>query len=103
MIEPHHPTLSVRAQCALVGLPRASFYYAPAAESALNLHLMRLIDEPYTRTPFYGYPRMSAYLPRQGYPVNEKRIYRRMQMMGLQALYPKPRTSLRRLEHTVYP
>ena len=103
MIEPSHPELSVRRQCDLVGLARSSFYYAPAGESALNLTLMRLIDEQYTRRPIFGWPRMTAWLRRQGYTINHKRVQRLMHTLGLQAIYPKPRTSQPALDHTVYP
>jgi putative transposase len=60
MIERGHPELSIRRQCELVGLNRSTFYYEPAGESEENLLLMRLLDEQYTRTPFYGWPRMFA-------------------------------------------
>jgi putative transposase len=103
MIESQHPELSLRRQCELVGLNRATFYYTPAQESALNLQLMRLIDEQYTRTPFYGWPRMTAYLCRQGYDINHKRVQRLMRLMGLQAIYPKRRTSVPAAGHKVYP
>jgi putative transposase len=103
LIEPNHPQLSVRRQCELLGLPRSTFYYEPAGESAENLQLMRLMDEQYLRTPFYGWPRMTAYLRRQGYPVNHKRVQRLMQKMGLQAIYPKPKTSRADKEHKIYP
>ena len=86
-----------------MGLNRATFYYLPAPESAFNLHLMRLIDEQYTRTPFYGWPRMTAHLRRQGYEVNHKRVQRLMGKMGLQAIYPKRRTSIAAQGHQVYP
>ena len=69
----------------LLGLNRTSLYYEPAGESAFNLALMRLIDEQYTRTPFYGWPRMTAYLRRRELPVNHKRVQRLMQRMGLMA------------------
>lgn len=95
--------LSIRQQCELLGLNRATYYYAPATESALNLTLMRLIDEQYTKTPFYGWPRMTAHLKRQGYEVNHKRIQRQMQVMGLQAVYPKPHTTVVNPAHKVYP
>jgi putative transposase len=72
-------------------------------ESAENLHLMRRIDEQYTQTPFYGWPRMTAFLRRAGYAVNHKRVQRLMQKMGLQAIYPKPKTSTAIKEHKVYP
>ena len=88
MIESQHPDISIRRQCTLIGLNRATFYSEPVGESALNLHLMRLIDEQYLRTPFYGYPKMTVELRRQGYVVNRKRIARLMQKMGLQAMVP---------------
>ncbi len=103
LIEREHPTLSIRRQCTLLGLNRSTLYYQPATESAFNLHLMRLIDEQYLQTPFYGWPRMTAHLRRQGYQVNSKRIRRLMQLMGLQAIYPKPRTTVAAQDHQVYP
>jgi putative transposase len=103
LIESNHPAISVRRQCELIGLNRSSLYYQPVGESEENLHLMRLIDVQYTKTPFYGWPRMTAYLQRQGYAVNHKRVQRLMRLMGLQAIYPKPKTSLSAQEHKVYP
>ena len=103
MIEPGHPEISVRRQCELLDLNRSTLYYQPAGESAYNLQLMRLLDEQYMRTPFYGWPRMTAYLRRQGYDVNHKRIQRLMQKMGLQAIFPKPKTSLAGKGHKIYP
>ena len=103
MIEPAHPDLSLRRQCKLLGLNRSSWYYQPASESAYNLQLMRLIDEQYLRTPFYGWPRMTASLRRAGQAVNHKRVQRLMAKMGLQAIYPKPKTSTANKGHTIYP
>ena len=103
MIEWGHPELSVRRQCGLLGLNRASLYYVPAQESAKNLALMRVIDEHDTRTPFYGSRRITAELQRQGYAVNRKRVQRLMHTMGLEAIYPRPRLSLRHTDHHVYP
>ena len=103
MIERSHPTLSIRRQCELLGLNRSTLYYQPASESPFNLQLMRLIDEQYLQTPFYGWPRMTAYLRRQGYQVNGKRIRRLMQLVGLQAIYPKPKTTVAATDHRVYP
>ena len=103
MIEVEHPVLSVRRQCALVGLPRATFYREVAGETLLNLHLMRLLDETYTRSPFYGYRKMTAVLKAQGYPVNRKRVARLMRRMGLQAVYARPRTSIPDAQHRQYP
>jgi putative transposase len=85
--------LSVRQQCALLGLARSSLYYAAVPASAEELALMRRIDEQYLHTPFYGSRRMAVWLQRQGYVINRKRVQRLMRWMGLEALYPKPRTS----------
>ena len=79
MIETNHSNLSIRRQCELIGLNRSTFYTIPAGETVFNLQLMRLIDEQYLRTPFYGYPKMTAELRRQGYRVNRKRVARLMQ------------------------
>ena len=103
MIEPGHPQLSIRRQCELVGLNRSTFYYTPAEESDLNLHLMRLIDTYYTKAPFYGYRKMAVRLGKRGYAVNHKRVARLMQNMGLQAVYPRPRTSIPDQQHKKYP
>lgn len=103
LIEPEHPTLSLRRQCQLLGLNRATYYYQPVAESELNLTLMRLIDEQYLKTPFYGYPKMTWHLRRSGYQVNPKRVQRLMRLMGLQAVGPMPKTSVSGLEHKIYP
>jgi len=86
--------LSIRQQCALLGLARSSYYYEPAAESEENLLLMRLLDEQYTRTPFYGSRKMTAWLHTQGYPVERKRVRRLLQLMGLEPIYPKPHLSI---------
>ena len=84
----------MRRQCELLGLNRASYYYRAATETALNLELMRCIDEQYLKTPFYGRLRMTVHLQRLGYTVNHKRVQRLMQVMGLQAIYPRRRTTV---------
>jgi putative transposase len=94
--------VSVRRQCELLGLNRSTLYYQPAAETAETLALMRLIDEQYTRRPFYGSRRMTVWLNQQGEEVNRKRVQRLMRRMGLEAIYPKPRLSANR-DHKVYP
>jgi putative transposase len=86
-----------------VGLPRSTYYYQPYGESPENLHLMRLLDEQYTETPSYGVRRMTAWLRSQGYEVNHKRVARLLRTMGLEAIYPKPRTSQPHPEHRVSP
>jgi putative transposase len=103
MIDTQHPQLSVRRQCELVGLSRATFYRQARGETPFNLCLMRMIDEEYTRAPFYGYRKMTARLKMQGYDVNRKRVARLMHTMGLQAIYPGPRTSTAHPQHKKYP
>jgi putative transposase len=103
LIEPPHGHLSVRRQCELLGLNRSSYYLLPAAESEENLRLMRLIDEQFLKTPFYGSRRMTACLERSGETVNRKRVQRLMALMGLEALFPKPRTTIPASDARVYP
>lgn len=103
MIESDQPSLSVRRQCELIGLNRSTLYYTLATESEFNLKLMRLIDEEYTRRPFYGRPRLTDYLRRLGYEINPKRVRRLMQKMGLEAIYPKPKTTISARGHKKYP
>jgi putative transposase len=93
-IEPEHPTISVRRQCELLGLSRSSLYYRPQREDVANEHLMRLLDEQYTRTPFYGVAKMTEWLRREGHVVNPKRVRRLLRTMGLEAIYPRPKRGL---------
>jgi putative transposase len=104
-IESDHPSLSIKRQCELIGLPRASYYRDAAAgeETAENLELMRLIDEEYTRHPFYGSRQIRNWLRRQGHKVNRKRVQRLMRKMGLVSVAPKPNTSRPGAAHKVYP
>jgi putative transposase len=95
--------LSVRRQCELLGLSRSSLYYEPTGETAENLRLMRLIDEQYTARPFYGSRRMTMWLIERGEEVNRKRVQRLMRIMGLEAIYPKPRLSRPGEGHRIYP
>ncbi len=95
--------MSVSQQCALLGLSRSSYYYEPATESADNLALMALLDREYTAHPFLGSRGLAAYLRREGQAVNRKRVQRLMRLMGLEAVYPKPRLSVGGAGHKVYP
>ena len=95
--------MSVRRQCELLGLSRSSLYYEPGGEAAEDLRLMRRIDEQYTARPFYGSRRMTVWLNEQGEEVNRKRVQRLMRVMGLEAIYPKPRLSLAGKGHRIYP
>jgi putative transposase len=103
LIEPEDGYLSVRRQCELLGLSRSSFYYRASPESADNLRLMRLLDEEYTRHPFYGSRKLTQWLQKQYQEVNRKRVQRLMRIMGLEAIYPKPRLSQAGLGHLLYP
>ena len=103
LVEPGHAELSVRRQCALLGLNRASFYYQPATETVDNLRLMRLIDAEYTCHPFYGSRKLARWLQQQGEEVNRKRVQRLMRVMGLEAIYPKPRLSQGGPGHRIFP
>ena len=103
LIEADERRISIRRQCELLGLSRASYYYEAASETAENLHLMRLLDEQYMKTPFYGYRRLTVCLRDAGFLVNPKRVARLMGVMGIEALYPKPQTTVVNPEHKIYP
>lgn len=104
MVEPGHATLSVQRQCELLGLARASYYYEGVPVSAENLRLMHLLDEQYTKTPFYGVRKMTAWLNEvKAETVNVKRIRRLLRWMGLEAIYQKPRLSQAAAGHRIYP
>lgn len=95
--------LSVSRQCALLGLPRSTWYYQPAGESPDNLALMRKIDATYLAHPTFGSRMMTQWLLRKGEQVNRKRIQRLMRLMGLETIYPRPRTSVPAAEHRIFP
>lgn len=103
MVEPDNQKISVARQCQLLGLNRTSIYYRERPESVEDGELMRLIDEQYTMTPFYGYRRMAVYLQNLGFRVNHKRVRRLMRKLGLEAIYPKPNLSKPGKDHLTYP
>lgn len=105
MVQPVHEAISVRRQCELLGLGRSSLYYCSQADTTYNEHLMRLLDEQYLQTPFYGVPRMTEWLRRQGHAVNKKRVRRLLRQMGLEAVYPRRKQGLSQADrpHKVYP
>jgi len=102
-VEKETAIMSVVQQCGLLELSRSTFYYQPVGENTYNLALMRLIDEQFTKRPFYGVPRMTASLRAMGHSVNPKRVRRLMRVMGLEAIYPKSRLSSNGPDHKVYP
>lgn len=93
----------MKKQCELLSLSRSTYYYEPVPETELNLQLMRLIDEMYTESPFYGSRKIIEELEKRGYFVNRKRIQRLMRLMGLEVMYPKPNLSKPDLQHRKYP
>jgi putative transposase len=102
-IEPGHAELSIRQQCQLLGLQRSTFYYQPVPETQENLALMKLLDQQYLRKPYYGTRRMQVWLAQQNYPVNRKRVQRLMRQLGLEVVYPRPKTTVPGQGHKVYP
>jgi putative transposase len=103
VVERNHPEISVRRQCELLGVNRAGLYYEPLGESEENLYLMRLLDEQYLRAPFYGSRKMTEWLRTKGFAANRKRVSRLMAVMGIEALYPKPKLSQPGEGHKIYP
>jgi putative transposase len=104
MIDPTEKRLSVSRQCRMLGICRSSRYYKRRQRiQSDDLKLMRLIDEQYLKNPSSGSRSMRNYLRRQGYKVNRKRVQRLMRIMGIEAIYPKPKTSRPYPGHKVYP
>lgn len=95
--------MSIRRQCEVLGLARSTYYREPAGESEENLRLMRIMDEQHLKRPTFGRRQMTMWLCNQGHEVNEKRVRRLMKLMGLEAIYCRPRTTQRNKQHKVYP
>lgn len=103
MIEPFVENLPIFKQCELLDVSKSSYYYKSKNESELNLRLMRIIDEQYLNTPFYGSRRMTEELKIKGEKVNRKKVQRLMRLMGIETMFPKPRTTFGNKEHYKYP
>lgn len=103
MINRDHPDLSINQQCKLVKLSRSAFYYAPVGLDDETLAVMTAIDKAFTRYPFFGSRQIAAYLRRNGIAVGRHRVRRLMRIMGLEAIYTRPRTSQPHPAHPVYP
>jgi putative transposase len=93
LIDKKHSALSIVKQCELLSVRRSGLYYEPVKESEENLALLRLMDEQYLKTPFYGIERLLVLFVVMGYKINRKRLRRLMHLMGWQTLYPTPRTT----------
>lgn len=102
-MEPLHSDISVSQQCSLFGLPRSSYYYRPNQVSEEDLLLMRIMDQQYTDHPSSGSRTMQGILRQHGFAVGRNRIRRLMEVMGLVAVYPKPRTTIVSEAHKKYP
>ena len=102
-VEKDRPRLSVRRQCLLLLLSRSTLYYTPIGESTENLALMRVIDEQFLQTPWYGSRQMARWLQRQGHTAGRHRVRRLMRKMGLVPIYQPPKTSQPHPEHKIYP
>ena len=105
MIEPKHPQLSIVRQCKLLSLPRATYYRNTEwkGESEENLKFMELIDEVYTKYPFFGSRKMRDYLRRKNHKINRKRVLRLMRIMGIKSVAPTPNTSKPCPNNKIYP
>ena len=95
--------LPVTRQCELLELNRSTLYYLASAVSSEELALMRRIDEMHLERPFYGSRRIRDWLQDEDHDVNRKRVQRLMRLMGIMAVYPKPRTSRPENGHKIYP
>jgi putative transposase len=102
-VDPEHPTISVRRQCDLLGLPRSTAYYAPIPETTDNLRLLKEIDVIYLENPSYGSRSITAVLGSAGWTVNRKRVQRLMGLLGIAALVPKRNLSRPHPGHRVFP
>ena len=103
MIEPQSSVLSISTQCEMLSVSKSSFYYVPAGESDENLAIMRMLDEQYFSTPFYGALRLTAILILSGYKVNIKRVRRLMKLVNWQTIYREPRTTISEKTHYKFP
>jgi putative transposase len=104
MIDSQHPRVSILRQCEMLKISRSSVYYKRKQVNSEDLELMRIIDKQYLKTPVYGSRSMRNYLQRLGYrTINRKRVQRLMRLMGLEAIYPKPKTSRPHPAHKIYP
>ena len=95
--------VSLRHQCELLDLCRSSYYYEPCPETPENLALMRRLDQMHLEHPVYGSRKLTVLLRRAGLAINRKRVRRLLRVMGIEAIYAKPHTSLPLPGHQIYP
>ncbi len=102
-LDRHHPDLSVRRQCAMLGVARSGVYRELRPANDNDLEAMRRIDVLFTARPFFGARRIARTLTEEGFAIDRKRVRRLMRLMGIEALGPKPRTSKPAPGHKIYP
>ncbi len=104
LLEKNNSDISLSRQCELLGINRTSYYYKPrTSKLEEDIEYKRLILKEYLDYPFYGYRKITKALQEEGHSINHKRIYRLMQEMGIQAIYPKPNLSKPCAQHKKYP
>lgn len=102
MIQSEHK-ISKSRQCELLSLNRSSLYYKPRPVCPETLSVMRVIDEQFLKTPYYGSRQMMRHLVREGHNIGRHRVRRLMRLMGIEAIYQKPKTSIPNADHKIYP
>lgn len=102
-IEAEHEKLTIERQCELVGISRSGYYYKPQMTNKRTLSMIDIVDETYTRYPFFGTRKMASYLKRNGYDIGRKRVKTIYEILGLEAVYPKPKLSMPNKENKIYP
>lgn len=95
--------LSQEKQCELVNIHRSGLFYSPVPEREENLKMMRMLDEQYFDTPFYGALKLTAWLKEKGFSVNIKRVRRLMKLIDWQTIYREPKTTISNQMHRKYP
>ncbi len=101
LVRPNHPQLTIERQCQLLQLNRSTYYYQAKEASEEELEMLRLLDQQYLKTPFYGSRKMTHSLKEEGYEVNRKRVMRLMKKLGLQTIYQKKRTTIPDKDHKI--
>ena len=102
-LDREHADLSMRRQCAMLGVARSGVYRKPRPANDNDLEARRRIDALFTARPFFGARRIARTLSEEGFPIDRKRVRRLMRLMGIEALGPKPRTAKPAPEHKIYP